>query len=34
LRDPVCGAVLDEKTAKFKINFEGETSEDYSVLGW
>jgi YHS domain-containing protein len=23
LRDPVCGAVLDEKTAK--INFEGET---------
>jgi Cu+-exporting ATPase len=25
LRDYVCGAVLDEKTAKFKINFEGET---------
>jgi len=23
LRDPVCGAVLDEKTAKFRINFEG-----------
>jgi len=25
LRDYVCGAVLDEETAKFKINFEGET---------
>jgi len=25
LRDPVCGTVLDEKTAKFRINFEGET---------
>jgi Cu+-exporting ATPase len=25
VRDPVCGAVLDEKTAKFRINFEGET---------
>jgi len=25
LRDPVCGVVLDEKTAKFQINFEGET---------
>jgi len=25
LRDYVCGAVLDEKTAKFKITFEGET---------
>ena len=25
MRDYVCGAVLDEKTAKFKITFEGET---------
>jgi len=25
LRDPVCGTVLDEKEAKFRINFEGET---------
>jgi len=25
LRDPVCGAVLDEKTARFKISFEGST---------
>jgi Cu+-exporting ATPase len=24
-RDPVCGAVLDEKTAKFKITFDRET---------
>jgi YHS domain-containing protein len=24
-RDPVCGVVLDEKTAKFKISHEGET---------
>jgi len=23
-RDPVCGVVLDEKTAKFKMNYEGE----------
>ena len=23
-RDPVCGAVLNEKTAKFKIKHEGE----------
>jgi YHS domain-containing protein len=25
LRDTVCGTVLEEKTAKFRINFEGET---------
>jgi Cu+-exporting ATPase len=24
-RDPVCGAILDEKTSKFKITYEGET---------
>jgi len=24
-RDPVCGVILDEKTAKFKIKHEGET---------
>ncbi len=24
-RDPVCGMVLDERTARFKINHEGET---------
>ncbi|MDH5374875.1 MAG: YHS domain-containing protein [Candidatus Bathyarchaeota archaeon] len=24
-RDPVCGVLLDEKTAKFKISHEGET---------
>ena len=25
LIDPVCGVVLDEKTAKFKITYDGET---------
>jgi Cu+-exporting ATPase len=24
-RDPVCGMVLDDNTAKFKITYEGET---------
>ena len=24
-RDPVCGMVLDENTAKFKISYDGET---------
>jgi Cu+-exporting ATPase len=24
-RDPVCGAILDEKTSKFKITYEGDT---------
>lgn len=24
-RDPVCGAVLDENTSKFKITYDGET---------
>ncbi|RJS82573.1 YHS domain-containing protein [Candidatus Bathyarchaeota archaeon] len=24
-RDPVCGAILDEKTSKFKIKHEGKT---------
>jgi len=24
-RDPVCGAILDDKQAKFKITHEGET---------
>jgi len=23
-RDPVCGVILDEKTAKFKISYDGE----------
>jgi YHS domain-containing protein len=23
-RDPVCGAILDDKTAKFKMKFEGD----------
>jgi YHS domain-containing protein len=23
--DPVCGAILDEKSSKFKITYEGET---------
>jgi YHS domain-containing protein len=25
LKDPVCGIILDEKTAKFKITYDGET---------
>jgi Cu+-exporting ATPase len=33
VRDPVCGAVLDEKTAKFRINFEGETYYFCSASG-
>jgi YHS domain-containing protein len=24
-RDPVCGIVLDERTSRFKIKYEGET---------
>jgi len=23
-RDPVCGTIMDEKTAKFKITYDGE----------
>jgi Cu+-exporting ATPase len=23
--DPVCGAILDDKTSKFKITYDGET---------
>ena len=30
-RDPVCGAVLDEKTAKYKISYDGETYHFCSV---
>ena len=25
IRDPVCGVILDEKTAKYKIKHEGKT---------
>jgi len=32
LRDYVCGAVLDEKTAKFRINFEGDTYYFCSII--
>jgi Cu+-exporting ATPase len=31
-RDPVCGAVLDENTAKFKITYEGETYHFCSLV--
>jgi Cu+-exporting ATPase len=24
-RDPVCGGILDDKTAKFQMKFEGDT---------
>jgi len=30
-KDPVCGTVLDEKTSKFKITFDGETYHFCSV---
>ncbi len=30
-RDPVCGMVLDENTAKYKITYEGETYHFCSV---
>ncbi|TRO54335.1 YHS domain-containing protein [Candidatus Bathyarchaeota archaeon] len=30
-RDPVCGTVLDENTAKYKITYEGETYHFCSV---
>ena len=30
-KDPVCGAILDENTAKFKITYEGETYHFCSV---
>lgn len=30
-RDPVCGAVLDEKTSKYKITYGGETYRFCSV---
>ena len=30
-RDPVCGMVLDENTAKYKITYEGETYRFCSV---
>lgn len=30
-RDPVCGAVLNEKMAKFKITYDGETYHFCSV---
>jgi YHS domain-containing protein len=32
MRDPVCGAVLDENTAKFKISYEGETFHFCSLV--
>ncbi|MCL2642266.1 MAG: YHS domain-containing protein [Candidatus Bathyarchaeota archaeon] len=31
-RDPVCGMVLDENTAKFKITYEGETYRFCSII--
>ena len=31
-RDPVCGAVLDENTAKFKITYNGETYHFCSLV--
>ncbi|MGA9387293.1 MAG: YHS domain-containing protein [Candidatus Bathyarchaeia archaeon] len=30
-KDPVCGVVLDEKTSKFKITYDGETYHFCSV---
>ena len=30
-KDPVCGAILDEKIAKFKISYDGETYHFCSV---
>ncbi|UCG44898.1 MAG: YHS domain-containing protein [Candidatus Bathyarchaeota archaeon] len=30
-RDPVCGTVLDERTAKFRIKFQGETLHFCSI---
>ena len=30
-KDPVCGIILDEKTSKFKITFDGETYHFCSV---
>ena len=30
-KDPVCGTILDEKTSKFKITFDGETYHFCSV---
>jgi len=30
-RDPVCGMILDEKTSRFKIKYEGETYHFCSV---
>lgn len=32
MRDPVCGAVLDENTAKFKISYEGDTYHFCSLV--
>ena len=31
-RDPVCGMVLNEDTAKFKITYEGETYHFCSLV--
>jgi len=31
-RDPVCGMVLDENTAKFKISYDGETYHFCSLV--
>jgi len=31
-RDPVCGMLLDENTAKFKITYEGETYHFCSLV--
>jgi Cu+-exporting ATPase len=30
-RDPVCGAILDEATSKFKITYNGETYHFCSI---
>jgi len=32
MRDPVCGTVLDENTAKFKISYDGETVHFCSLV--
>jgi Cu+-exporting ATPase len=32
MRDPVCGTVLDDNTAKFKITYDGETIHFCSLV--
>jgi Cu+-exporting ATPase len=31
-KDPVCGAVMDDQTSKFKIKYEGETYYFCSIV--